>query len=78
MKKQMGFEKALKRIEEIVEEMESGEAELDKSLSMYEEGISFIKYCSAKLDEAKKKVEILSKSGSSLKAVPFKDNSKEE
>jgi len=54
MKKTINFESALKRLEEIVDEMENGGAELEKSLEMFEEGTKLAKYCSDKLDEAKK------------------------
>lgn len=71
MKKTVNFEAAMKRLEEIVEKMESGEAELDKSLELFEEGIKLVKICSQKLDEAKKKVEILTKKSGVLKPEPF-------
>jgi len=71
MKKIINFESALKRLEEIVDKMENGDAELDKSLELYEEGIKLVKICSAKLDEAKKKVQILSKNGDKMKLDNF-------
>ncbi len=73
MKKAITFEAAVKRLEEIVEKMENGDAELEKSLEMFEEGIKLVKFCSAKLEEAKKKVEILVKDGKTMKPEPFKD-----
>ena len=73
MKKSVSFETALKRLEDIVYEMESGGAELEKSLEMFEEGVKLVKYCSAKLEEARKKVEILTKNGDKLNPVQFKD-----
>ena len=67
------FEDALKRLEKIVERLEAGEVPLEESLSLYEEGISLFRQCSSKLDEAKKKVEILTKKTGSdkLQAEPF-------
>lgn len=55
------FEKALERLEKIVEQMESAELPLDEVLKRYEEGTQLVKFCSQKLEEAEKKVEILSK-----------------
>lgn len=55
------FEKALKRLEEIVEELEKGELDLDRSLQIFEEGIKMSRICSKKLQEAEKKIEILTK-----------------
>lgn len=71
--KNVKFEDALKRLEGIVEKLETGDASLDESLSLYEEGISLFRSCSSKLEEAKKKVEVLSKKGASgkLEPVPF-------
>ena len=71
--KNVKFEDALKRLEKIVEKLEGGDAALEESLSLYEEGISLFKHCSSKLEEAKKKVEILTKDGAQgkLKPQPF-------
>lgn len=55
------FEDALKKLEKIVAEMESGEIPLDESLKRYEEGIKLSRFCLKKLEEAEKKIEILQK-----------------
>lgn len=68
--KNVKFEDALKRLEKIVEKLETGDASLDESLSLYEEGISLFRGCQSKLDEAKKKVEVLTKKGGSGKLEP--------
>lgn len=60
-KKKMTFEKALARLEEIVRAMESGDAMLDKSLALFEEGVGLVKYCQTALDEAEQKVKLLQK-----------------
>lgn len=65
------FEIALKRLEEIVARMESGDLELDKALSLFEEGVGLVRYCTGKLDEAKKKVEILVAKEGKMVAEPF-------
>lgn len=59
----MTFEAALARLEEIVRLMESGSAPLDKSLSLFEEGVSLVKFCTSELDNAEQKVKILLKGG---------------
>lgn len=46
------FEQALKRLEEIVERMESGEISLDESLSLFQEGIGLSRSCSTRLNDA--------------------------
>lgn len=64
------FEEALKRLEQIVQQMEQ-DVDLDKSLSLFEEGIKLVRFCQGKLEEAKKKVEILVKKGGKVTAEDF-------
>lgn len=58
-KQEMTFETAMARLEEIVRMLEGGSAPLDKSLAMFEEGVSLVKFCSSRLDQAEQKVKIL-------------------
>ena len=60
-RKKKTFESSLARLEEIVKAMESGEAMLDETLSLYEEGVKLIQYCTKALDTAEQKVKILQK-----------------
>ena len=60
-KKQESFEDALKRLEEIVQRMESGDPTLEDSLGLFEEGVRLTRVCSQRLDEAEKKIELLTK-----------------
>ena len=46
------FEKAMTRLENIVEELERGDLDIDKSLEIFEEGIKMSRLCSNKLNEA--------------------------
>ncbi len=55
------FEKAMDRLEHIVEELEKGELDIDKSLEIFEEGIKMSRVCSKKLSEAEQKIEKLTK-----------------
>ncbi len=55
------FESALARLEKIVEEMESGELPLEDALKRYEEGVNLARFCSSKLNEVQKKIELLKK-----------------
>ena len=59
MKKGNKFETSLKRLEDIVNEMETSHLDIDKAMKLFEEGISLVNQCSLKLDETKKKIEIL-------------------
>ena len=66
------FESALARLEEIVRAMESGSAALDSSLSLFEEGIGLVKFCTKALDGAEQKVKILQKDeNGELTEAPF-------
>ena len=55
------FEKAIQRLEKIVEDLETGELDIDKSLEIFEEGIKMSRVCSKKLSEAEAKIEKLTR-----------------
>ncbi|MBI5816059.1 MAG: exodeoxyribonuclease VII small subunit [Nitrospinae bacterium] len=57
--KEIKFEAALKRLEEIVGKLEGGDLELEKSIELFEEGVRMAKTLQKKLDEAEKKIEKL-------------------
>jgi len=56
---EMKFEKALERLQEIVEILEEGNIDIEKSLEFYEEGINLIKKCSSKLKKIENKIALL-------------------
>ena len=60
-KKDMKFEEAMARLEEIVRSLESGSAPLDKSLELFEEGVSLVKMCNSQLDNVEQRIKILAK-----------------
>ncbi|HJP19763.1 MAG TPA: exodeoxyribonuclease VII small subunit [Nitrospinota bacterium] len=57
----LSFEKALERLEEIVENLENSDLDIDKSLKAFEEGVKLSRLCAKKLEEAEKKIELLIK-----------------
>ena len=72
MKEANNFEEALKRLEEIVGELEQGEIALEGTLSLFEEGVRLSRFCHSKLDEAEKRVDLLLKDeGGVLHREPF-------
>ena len=76
--KEPSFEEALARLEEIVQELEEGEAELDRSLSLFEEGVKLSKLCHKRLESAEKKIELLvKKEGGRLARKEFEDQEDE-
>jgi exodeoxyribonuclease VII small subunit len=78
MTKTMKFEEAMKQLEEIVDRMEAGDVDLDKTLADFEEGIKLVRFCSAKLDEAKKKIEILVKKDGKITTEDFNPEKEEK
>lgn len=69
---EISFEDSLKKLEEIVEELEKGELNLDQALKLYEEGMHFSDQCLDKLNESKQKVEKLTKEGNGkFRTEPF-------
>ena len=57
--KNIKFEEAIERLDEIVKSLESGKADLDTSLSLFEEGIEIVKHCNKCLENAEQRVRIL-------------------
>ncbi len=57
--KKFNLEKSLADLEELVEELESGELPLEKAMKKFEEGIKLTRGCQSALKEAEQKVEIL-------------------
>ena len=67
----MTFEQAMKRLEEIVTQLEAGEAPLDKSMALFEEGTKLSAFLSKTLDEAEQKVLMIQKQDGQEQEIPF-------
>ena len=66
------FEQAMKQLEQIVQDLESGDMPLEKAIKKFEEGIQLSKYCTSKLDESEKRITILMKDAAGdVSEVPF-------
>ena len=65
------FEECLERLEKIVSELEKGEVPLEKSLTLFEEGMQLSATCRKQLEDAEGKVEILLKQNGKLQMEPF-------
>lgn len=59
----MTFENALARLEEIVKSLDTGNAPLDDSLNLFEEGVALVKFCNGKLDSAEQRVKVVTDNG---------------
>lgn len=57
--KRLNLEKAMTDLEEIVEQLETGDLSLDKSLQQFERGVKLSRECQAALEKAEQKVEVL-------------------
>ncbi len=57
--KELKFEEALVKLEEVVRQLESGELTLEESLKLFESGVALARICSQKLDEAEGKIQQL-------------------
>lgn len=72
---EQSFEKALERLEKIVDELEGGDLPLDEALKRYEEGIKLVQVCSKKLEAAQKKIELLTRTpGGKFQLKPFEED----
>ncbi|MGM9639196.1 MAG: exodeoxyribonuclease VII small subunit [Butyricicoccaceae bacterium] len=71
MAKKFVFEEAMQRLEEIIGMLERGDAPLDESLALFEEGTGLIKKCGAALDKAEQKVSLLVRTENGPAETPF-------
>ena len=70
----------MEEIEQVVEQIESGELSLEESLAAYEKGVGLVKFCYQKLNEVEKRIEFLVKDKEGklqlkvLENLPAEDN----
>ncbi len=63
------FEKAMDRLEAIVEQMESGKLPLEELIVRYEEGMNMVKICQERLTAAEQKIEIIARNSAGQPSV---------
>ena len=63
------FETAIAELETIVKTLEEGDLALEKSLALFERGVTLSRFCHTKLEEAERRVEILNERGE-IKPAP--------
>ena len=77
--KDVKYEEALRRLEKVVAELDRSELDLETRLKKFEEGTKLARVLLKKLDQAKKKVEVLVKSSAGEPAlIPFDDDTAED
>lgn len=70
--KNMNFEEAIKKLESEVKRLESGNMSLDESIDAFEEAIKLVKLCNEKLENAERRVRILTEnSDGTISDMPF-------
>ncbi len=57
------FESAIKELESIVDSLERGDLPLDQSLQLFERGVQLSRFCHTRLEDAERRIEILTERG---------------
>jgi exodeoxyribonuclease VII small subunit len=68
------FEVAMKRLEETVRKLESGELSLTDAIERYKEAMQLVQFCRSQLDKAELEIERLVESQGSITAQPMGDD----
>ncbi len=71
MSEALTFEQAMKRLEQVVRELETGELSLDQSLALFQEGVELTRRCGTMLDAAEARIEKLLEQNGQPATVPF-------
>ena len=58
-RKKLDFEASMTRLEEIVSQLEQGDAPLEQAMTLFEEGAKLLRECTKQLDQAEQKVTLL-------------------
>jgi exodeoxyribonuclease VII small subunit len=66
------FEVAMARLDEIVHALEAGNLSLDESLRVFEEGTGLLRFCTRRLEEAERRIEILMQDEGGTRTEPFR------
>ena len=66
------FEAAMARLEEIVHALEAGNLSLDDSLRVFAEGTGLLRFCTRRLEEAERRIEILMQDEGEPRTEPFR------
>ncbi len=69
-----GFEQALSELENLVEQLESGELSLDQSLQQFKRGVELTRHCQGILEQAQQIVEQLIDTNDESSAAPFESS----
>jgi exodeoxyribonuclease VII small subunit len=68
----VSFESSMDELEKVVKELEGGDLSLDRSLELFERGMSLSDICRKQLEEAETRVEMLIRKDGKTIAEPFR------
>jgi exodeoxyribonuclease VII small subunit len=69
---ELNFEAAMDRLEEIVDQMETGKMQLEELIVRYEEGMKLVKTCQERLTSAEQRIEMITRNHAGKPVVqPF-------
>lgn len=71
------FESSLEELERIVGELERGDLSLEKSLELFEQGVKLSRACQERLNEAERRIEILTRDNQGRPAIKQFDTTSE-
>ncbi len=71
MNPDLSFERALKRLEEIIASLDEKDLDLERAISLYEEGMALIHFCEEKLKQARSRVEVILKNKEGFTLEPL-------
>ena len=74
----LSFEASLERLEAVVKSLEAGDIELETALAHFEEGVTLMRTCSAQLEAAERRIEVLVAEADGLVAQPFEADEDED
>lgn len=69
--RQLTFEQALNRLENVVQKLEDGDVPLEQAIELFQEGMALSKRCSEQLDRVERRIEILIQENGDWVKKPF-------
>ena len=70
--KELSFEESIKKLEDIVEHLESGDIDLEKSVELYEQGMNLKKICEEKLKKVENQIKKIKVENNKIQKENFK------
>ncbi|GGG56849.1 MULTISPECIES: exodeoxyribonuclease VII small subunit [Paenibacillus] len=68
---ELSFEEAMEQLEQIVEQLESGDVPLEKAIDLFQQGMKLSQLCGGKLEQVEKKIELLIESEQGFQKKTF-------